>query len=363
MDRAVLLARRLRDDLHAGVEYLLAGQHQLGLAAPKQRREQLTKVAVNLLERVQQPLAGLAVNAADCVLERGERLIQVLRLRIEIILALLRRFQFLERREVDGAKHAELFVQPRDIGLQRARALALFELRLEFLLVGAGRSELLRELLLDKPRLLLLEPDFIDTLANRVQALLYRQPLLPGLMQLGFRRLERVARRRQRLLLLGAQRHYLLELGVERRLVEAAVFQLVLRDSGSDRIDVVDDQLDCSVDLTDLGGAGLEMKYRFLCGPLGVLQRLALAVERGFGLQVVVDRRGKLRLQFDAAFVELCRIGLGPVMLCALVARLGVDLCELDCDLFAALGHALRLFRELEYCELSLMMRLLQLLD
>ena len=158
-------------------------------------------MAVDLVERVLQPLARLAVDAADCVLERGERLIQVLRLGVEIVLALLRRFEFLERREVDRTERADLLVQPRDIGLQRARALALFELRLEFLLVGAGLGELLRELFLGEPRLLLLEPDFVDALADRVQALLYRQPLLLGLTQLGFRRFERVARRRQRLLL------------------------------------------------------------------------------------------------------------------------------------------------------------------
>ena len=87
--------------------------------------------------------------------------------------------------------------------------------------------------------------------------------------------------------MLRAQRHHLLEFGVERRFVEAAEFLLVLRDRGPDAIDVVDDQLDRSVDFADLGGAGLEMECRFLRGALGLLQRLALALERGLGLRVV----------------------------------------------------------------------------
>ena len=57
------------------------------------------------------------------------------------------------------------------------------------------------------------------------------------------------------------------------------------------------------------------------------------------------------------------RFGLRGVVLRALVARLGIDLGQLGRDLFAALGHALRLLREHDDCELSLVLRLLQLLD
>ncbi len=97
-------------------------------------------------------------------------------------------------------------------------------------------------------------------------------------------------------------------------------------------------------------------------GARGGLARLALSLECGLGLRVAVGRCGKPRLQFNAAFFEQRQIGLGPVVCRALVARLGIDLGELDRDLFAALRDALRLFRELEYGELRLMMRLSQFL-
>ena len=44
MDRGVLLARRLRDHLHAAVEDLLAGQHEPRVAAAEERREHLAEM-------------------------------------------------------------------------------------------------------------------------------------------------------------------------------------------------------------------------------------------------------------------------------------------------------------------------------
>ena len=51
LDRLVLLARGLREHLHAGVEDLLAGQVQARVAAAEERREHLLEVLVHHVER------------------------------------------------------------------------------------------------------------------------------------------------------------------------------------------------------------------------------------------------------------------------------------------------------------------------
>jgi len=113
-------------------------------------------MGVDLVERVLQALARLAVDAPDRVFERGECLVQVERLRVEIILALLRGIEFLQRRQINRTQRADFSVEARNVGLPRARALAFFQLSLELLLVGAGLGELLRKLLLGQAGFLLL---------------------------------------------------------------------------------------------------------------------------------------------------------------------------------------------------------------
>ena len=56
VDRRVALAGRLRDHLHARIEDLLAGQHELRLAAAEQHREKLREVLVDGVERLLQQL-------------------------------------------------------------------------------------------------------------------------------------------------------------------------------------------------------------------------------------------------------------------------------------------------------------------
>src|SRR5258706_9815480 len=115
MDRTVFLARGLRDHLHATVEYFLAAQHEPGLAAAEQRRKQLAEMAVNLIERTLQPLARLAVDAANGVFECRQSLVQIERLGIEIVLALLRRFKLVERRQIDRPQRGDFSAEPRDV--------------------------------------------------------------------------------------------------------------------------------------------------------------------------------------------------------------------------------------------------------
>src|SRR3954462_3968455 len=50
MDAGIALARRLRHDLHAGVQYFLAGHDQLRFAAAEERREKRAEVLVDGLE-------------------------------------------------------------------------------------------------------------------------------------------------------------------------------------------------------------------------------------------------------------------------------------------------------------------------
>src|SRR5258706_7047525 len=135
-------------------------------------------MAVDLVESVLQSFARLAIDAPDRVFERGERLVQVERLGVEIIFALLRRVEFLERRQIHRAQLADLAIQARDVRLPRTRAFAFFQLDLELLLVRASVGELLCELPFGQARFLFLQPDLPRAAADRAPLLLYRSRLL-----------------------------------------------------------------------------------------------------------------------------------------------------------------------------------------
>src|SRR5207247_7947298 len=70
MNAGVALSRRLRHDLHAGIEDLLAGHDELRFAAAEKGREERAEVAVHALEGLAQELARLAVDPADRVFQR-----------------------------------------------------------------------------------------------------------------------------------------------------------------------------------------------------------------------------------------------------------------------------------------------------
>src|SRR6185503_7945389 len=109
----VPLARRVRHDLHPGVEDLLAGHAELGLAAAEQRREQRRQVAVDGVESLAQQLAAFAVDLADRLLHGAYRLFQVGGLRVEEGLALLAGAELLERGQVDRAELVDRRREPR----------------------------------------------------------------------------------------------------------------------------------------------------------------------------------------------------------------------------------------------------------
>src|SRR5690606_38121758 len=75
VDRRVALAGRLREHLDAGVEDLVAGKDQARLAAAEELGEQLAEVTVDRVVGLLQQLARLAIDLADRVLDRVDRLL------------------------------------------------------------------------------------------------------------------------------------------------------------------------------------------------------------------------------------------------------------------------------------------------
>ena len=112
------LPGRLRDDLHAGVEDLLAGQHELRLPAAEEHREEPGEVLVDRVERLLQELSGFAIDLANGVLERRHRFREIGRLGVQILLALPGDLELVERREIDGAEAGDRALQPLDFGRQ-----------------------------------------------------------------------------------------------------------------------------------------------------------------------------------------------------------------------------------------------------
>src|SRR5215831_10355093 len=100
MDRRVALAGGLRDHLNAGVKNFLAGQHEARLSAAEERREELAEIDIDRVEGLLQEVARLAVDLTDRGLEGGHGLGQVQSLRIEILFALVRLLELVERREI-----------------------------------------------------------------------------------------------------------------------------------------------------------------------------------------------------------------------------------------------------------------------
>ncbi|MPM66172.1 hypothetical protein SDC9_113079 [bioreactor metagenome] len=82
VNRLVLLARWLCNHLHARVQNLVAGHHQLGLTAAEQLGEHAAEMAVHGLEGARQQGARFGVDLADRVLQRVHRHRQVFGLRI-----------------------------------------------------------------------------------------------------------------------------------------------------------------------------------------------------------------------------------------------------------------------------------------
>jgi hypothetical protein len=115
VDRRVPLAGRLRHDLHARIEDLLAGQHELCLTAAEQHGKEACEILVDAVEGLLQELPRLAVDLPNGILERRHGFGQIRGLRIQVLLSLGRDPELVERGEIDGAEVGDRALQPLDL--------------------------------------------------------------------------------------------------------------------------------------------------------------------------------------------------------------------------------------------------------
>ena len=179
VDRRVALARRLRDDLHAGIEDFLAGEHEPRLTAAEERREELGEILVDRFERLLQELRAIRGRSG------GSRFRASPSPRSGRPPA--RRGTACARCAISSSSSAARLTAPR-LGDRRLQPLDLAgERRLvaERLQrvgqpgdLGIGLGELQRELLLRERGGLLLEPHLLDLRARGIELLHRRRAAL-----------------------------------------------------------------------------------------------------------------------------------------------------------------------------------------
>ncbi len=101
MNGAVLFARWARHDGNAGIEQVVPGHFQIGIAATEYPGEEVLQAGIHLVEGVAEPAARFLVDFANGGGECLQRRFQVLVLGIEIMLALGLQGIFIDGREVD----------------------------------------------------------------------------------------------------------------------------------------------------------------------------------------------------------------------------------------------------------------------
>ena len=117
MNRRVALPWRLRHDLYARIEDVVAGHDQARLATTEQLGEQFTKIFVHRIKCAFQQITRLFVDFHDRIFERGHRLNQVSRLRIQEALPLHGHIQLVQSGQVDCTQGIDLIVQTGDFTL------------------------------------------------------------------------------------------------------------------------------------------------------------------------------------------------------------------------------------------------------
>ena len=178
VDRGGFLARRLGDDLHAGIENFLSRHEQARLAATEQAGEHLAEMPVHGVEGLLQHFARLAVNAAYRRIQRFQRQVEVGRLRIQEPLALAAGLEFLQRGHVYRAQIGGRLGEAADFGLQRVGPHAFFQHCRKCLFVGAGLKQLAGVLFPVEACRLLFQAQLVDAASERLQLLLAHQALL-----------------------------------------------------------------------------------------------------------------------------------------------------------------------------------------
>jgi len=109
--------------------------------------------------------------AVDRVFQRGDGFEQVGALRGQVVGALLRLGQFVERGEVDRAERRDFVLQPRNVGLQLRRPGAVGQGLFELGFVGGGFAQLQFELRLHQHGFLVFQLELFDAAAQRVEPL------------------------------------------------------------------------------------------------------------------------------------------------------------------------------------------------
>src|SRR5436190_15633008 len=284
VDRAVLLAGRLRHHLNAGVEDLVAGHDQARGAAAEQDREHAAEVVVDLVERRLQQLARLEVDLPDRVLERGHRLGQVGALRVEEALSLARLAELLERREIDGAERLDVAVERVDPALQTGELDAAFlDAARDLLAVGVGRVELLRVLRAAELRRLRLELERAHLVAQRLQRLLVAEPRFIGATQVLRQVVVEAALLAEALFVLEPGRQRALQLGLRRLVGELGVLRGKRGVGAEVVLQLLARGFDGALELLATRGERAQLELRFLCLALEVALRFAPGVKRGAG--------------------------------------------------------------------------------
>jgi hypothetical protein len=177
-------------------------------------------MAVHLVECMLQPLAGFAVDAADCILQRCHGLVEVPRLRVEVVLALARHIELFQRGKIDRTQPLDFLVQAIDLALEGAGSHALFDLLRYFLFARPSFGQMLRVLLLVEARLLLLEPQLRNAAAQRLELLLEPVTLFVDGLEGAFHAFQGISRLGERLFLVRTRGQRALQAVLQGRLVE-----------------------------------------------------------------------------------------------------------------------------------------------
>ena len=225
MNRLVFLARRLRHDLHARVQNLVARHHEFGLATAKQLGEHLAKVFVDGVERAAEQLTGFAVDLADGVFQRGHGLHQVGRLRVQELLALTGCGQLIQRGQIHRTQGGNLAVQAVDFTLQTGQThRAGFNRQGQCGQIGFGVLQQLAVLLKTQACGLRLELNIGDALAQRLLLTVQLQTALITGAQLGGQVVVFAAAGGEVLLALQLEGQRVLQAGLSGGVVQAGEF-------------------------------------------------------------------------------------------------------------------------------------------
>ena len=337
----------LRHHLHAGVQDFLAGHGELGLAAAEELGKQLAEMAVDGIEGLLQQFAGFAVDLADRVFQGFDGGHQVLVLRIEEALAFARGVQLVQRGQVDRAQRLDLARDARDFRLQPAGAAPFVglvgQLLGQRLAVDLAGVELLGELFLGQAGGLLLQLQFGDAGAARLQQAFLRQAILVGPAQQGRQIVHFLARARQRVLALGAQFQRVLQAGLRGRGVQLGQVGLELFEFDIGALALIGGQLAVALQVSDADLDAAFGEFRLLRGALQFAQPGASGLGLG-GQGLAFDLGvGETRLMLGQFLVQRFEAGLGFLARGAQVFLVGRDFLQVLAQARGALAGLLGL--------------------